>query len=145
MTHSPRESVLSTPSPHPIVLFDGDCGLCNASVNFIIDRDPAAIFQFAPLQSDLGRQLLLEHRLDPSPIDTLVLVEDGLAYVRSTAALRICRHLRWPWPLLRALAIIPRPLRDLAYNWVARHRKRWFGDGKNCRISDPLRVHRFPQ
>ncbi len=127
--------------PSTIVLFDGVCNLCNAAVNFIIDRDPRAVFHFAPLQSDIGQALTRQWHLEHE--DTIVLVEDGRCYVRSTAALRIARRLGGAWPLLSVLLAVPAPLRDAAYRFVARHRYRWFGTRDACRLPTPELRSRF--
>ncbi len=128
-------------SPHPVVLFDGVCNLCNASINFVIDRDARSVFRFAPLQSDVGRALVAECGLEGE--DSIVLVEDGRCYVRSDAALRIARRLDGAWPMLSALRIVPRPLRDAAYRVIARNRYRWFGRQDACRLPTPDLRARF--
>jgi predicted DCC family thiol-disulfide oxidoreductase YuxK len=114
------------------VLFDGVCNLCNASVTFLIDRDAAAVFRFAPLQSDVGRALLVS--CDLGDEDSIVLVEGGRCYVRSDAALRIARRLDGAWPLLGALLAVPKSVRDAAYRVVARNRYCWFGRQASCRL-----------
>ena len=107
-----------------VVMFDGVCNLCNGIVRFISARDPRARFRFAPLESPAA--------------DTLVLVEEGRTFTRSTAALRIARRLRFPWPLAYALIIVPTPIRDALYDFVARHRYQWFGRKDDaCRIDSP--------
>lgn len=126
---------------HPVVLFDGVCNLCNASVTFIIDRDPGAVFRFAPLQSDVGQALVLGCGLEGE--DSIVLVEDGRCYVRSEAALRIARRLDGAWRFLGALRFVPRPLRDPVYQAVARNRYRWFGRQEACRLPTPDLRARF--
>jgi predicted DCC family thiol-disulfide oxidoreductase YuxK len=130
-------------SEHATVLFDGVCNLCNGAVNFIIDRDPSGYFRFAPLQSDVAERLLAETDAADATLDTIVLVEDGTAYVRSTAALRIARRLSGPWPLFYAFLAVPRPLRDAVYDWVAAHRYRWFGRREQCRVPTPDLKARF--
>lgn len=127
---------------HPIVLFDGVCNLCNSSVQFIIDRDPGAIFRFAPLQSGLGEMLVKIHGL-PEDIETIVLIESGRAYSHSTAALRIARRLQGAWKLLYGFIIIPRFLRNVGYRFVARNRYRWFGKEESCRMPTPELQQRF--
>lgn len=124
-----------------IVLFDGVCNLCNGAVNFIIDRDPTNLFVFASLQSDVGSELLRKHKIDPTVTDSIVLIEEGRASVRSTAALRIVRHLKGLWPILSALIIIPRPFRDLVYRGIANRRYKWFGKRETCRL--PTAEERF--
>ena len=126
-----------------VVLFDGVCNLCNGTVDFILSRDPAGYFRFAPLQSYPARPLLAHCNLPPSFLDNIVLIEDDAGYVRSTAALRIARHLSWPWPLLYAAIAIPRPIRDVIYDWVARNRYRWFGKRESCRMPTPEQIGRF--
>lgn len=134
------------PTPHTapaVLLFDGVCNLCNASVNFIIDHDPQAYFRFAALQSEAGRALLEGYSLAGNYLDSLVLVEDGQVYTRSTAALRVARRLGGAWPLLAGLLVVPRPLRDVVYDWIARHRYRWFGRRDACRLPTPELRARF--
>jgi len=129
-----------------VVLFDGVCNLCNRSVDFILRRDAAAYFRFASLQSDAARRLLAERGRaisSPEAPESIVLIEDGCVYERSAAVLRIARHLRgWSTLALIALAI-PRPVRDLVYRWVARHRYRWFGERASCRVATPEVAARF--
>lgn len=115
----------------PIVLFDGECNLCNRSVQFIIKRDPAGYFRFASLQSEIGRQLLRQYGL-PSDCNSFILIEDEQCYLRSTAALRVCRNLKGLWKILSIFLIIPRFLRDPIYNIIAKNRTRWFGTSNSC-------------
>jgi predicted DCC family thiol-disulfide oxidoreductase YuxK len=127
-----------------VVLFDGVCNLCNASVSFIIDRDPAGRFRFAALQSEAGRELLERHgRPVTATPESVVLVEAGRVYEQSTAALRIARRLKGGWKLLYAFALVPRPLRDLVYRWIARNRYRSFGREEACRRPTPELERRF--
>jgi predicted DCC family thiol-disulfide oxidoreductase YuxK len=111
----------------PVVLFDGQCNLCNASIAFIVTRDDKEWFRFASLQSALGRRLLDQYGLLSERQDTVVLIEEDRAFTRSTAALRIARRLRWPWTLFFGLIVVPRFVRDFVYALVARNRYRWFG------------------
>lgn len=124
---------------NPIVLFDGVCNLCNGAVRFILARDPAAGFRFASLQSEAARRFLRAGR----PAETIVLLEAGKTYTKSTAALRIARRLRFPWPILYAFVAVPHPLRDLIYDWVARHRYAWFGKRDVCMVPAPELRGRF--
>jgi predicted DCC family thiol-disulfide oxidoreductase YuxK len=142
----------------PVVLFDGVCNLCNGVVRFIIARDPAARFRFAPLQSAVagegtgaaGKVGVAAGATAGEPSgattgagDSIVLVEAGKRYTRSAAALRIARGLRFPWPLLYALMLVPRPVRDMVYDWVARHRYGWFGKRAACMAPTPEVRGRF--
>ena len=130
-------------SGHALVLFDGVCNLCNASVNFIIDRDPAGYFTFAALQHEAVPPLLAAHDLSDDYLDSVVLLEDGRLYAKSDAALRIARRLNGAWPVLYAFRAVPRPLRDAVYDWVARNRYRWFGKQETCRVPTPELRARF--
>jgi predicted DCC family thiol-disulfide oxidoreductase YuxK len=128
----------------PVVLFDGLCHLCSAVVQFAIARDPRARLRFAPLQSSAAARLLegLPARGEPIP-DSFVLIEHGRLRVRSSAALRLVRLLTMPWPLLAALVVVPRPLRDWAYDALARRRTRWFGVRTACFVPTPEIRARF--
>ena len=126
----------------PVILFDGVCNLCNSSVNFVIERDPHGTIYFAPLQSEYARKLLEKHQIGME-LNTIVLLEDGKVYDRSTAALRIARLLNGPWPLLYASIVMPRFLRDGVYRWIARNRYRWFGKTQACRVPTPELQARF--
>lgn len=130
---------------HPVVLFDGVCNLCSAAVRFIVARDPKARLRFASLQSDVGRELLREHGLTPpagAPV-SVVLVLGERAFERSSAALRVARLLRFPWNGLYAFLVVPRPLRDAVYDFIARNRYRWFGKKDVCMVPTPELRARF--
>lgn len=118
----------------PILLFDGVCNLCDRSVQFVLDHDRQGVFRFASLQSEAGRALLRRCDLDPDALDSVVLVEGGRCHVRSDAAWRIARRLDAPWRWLAVARVLPRGLRDVAYDWVARNRYRWFGTKEACRL-----------
>src|SRR5580704_442154 len=120
-------------SASAVVLFDGVCNLCNGAVQFILLRDPGARFQFAALQSETARRLLGT----ASSLESVALVEGGRVFRKSAAALRIARKLRFPWPLFYVFVAVPRPLRDLIYDWVARHRYSWFGKRDQCWLPTP--------
>jgi predicted DCC family thiol-disulfide oxidoreductase YuxK len=128
----------------PLVLFDGVCNVCNGFVNFVIDRDPAAVFRFASLQSEAGQAALLAHgRAVPSgDPDTIVLIQDGLVYERSAAVLRVVRRLRGPCRLLyllwRAVAGARRGLRSVRAPPVRMVRAQRFVSRPNARAARPL-------
>jgi len=124
-----------------VVLFDGVCHLCSNTVTFVVEHESAPVLKFAPMQSAAGSRLMREFGFDPQDIKTFVLVEDGKPYLRSDAAIRIARYLRSPWKALGAVRVLPRPLRDWAYDVVARNRYRWFGRYDACMAPKPeLRV-----
>jgi len=118
----------------PLILFDGICNFCNRSVNFIIDHDPHKRFRFVPLQSELGQSLLRRFGLPRGDVDTMILVDDGRAYARSSAALRVAWRLGGWWRFFTLLFAIPPLLRDGAYNVLASNRYRWFGKTETCRV-----------
>ena len=128
---------------HPVVLFDGVCNLCNGSVQFIIAHDPHAQFRFAPLQSESARRLLGESEARGPFPDSVILIERGYVSTRSAAALRIARRLKFPWPLLYALVVVPSPLRDMGYDFIARNRYKWFGKREACMLPTPELRARF--
>lgn len=112
-----------------VILYDGYCGLCSRTVKWVKRNDPKGRFSFQPLQD----KDLTEGGLSG---DTVVLLEKGKRYERSTAAIRIAMSLRFPWPLLVFLIIVPPFIRDGVYNVVARNRKRWFGEHTTCYLPE---------
>lgn len=127
----------------PIILFDGLCNLCHGAVRFVIRRDPGARFRFAPLDSVTGKRFGGSDRVHPGAPGSLVLVQDGERFERSDAILRIVARLRFPWPVLLLLGIVPRTIRDRAYDLVARNRQRWFGSRPFCPAPKPEWQDRF--
>jgi predicted DCC family thiol-disulfide oxidoreductase YuxK len=128
---------------HPIVLFDGVCNLCNGAVQLILRRDPAGRFRFASLQSPAGEELQTRLGIDPQALDSILLVEGERWYRESDAVLRIAAGLSGAWKALGILWLIPRPLRDTAYRWIARNRYRWFGRQETCWLPTPELRGRF--
>jgi predicted DCC family thiol-disulfide oxidoreductase YuxK len=126
-----------------VVLFDGVCNLCSGTVRFLIPRDPRARLRFAALQSPAGQEIQRRFGLEPSALDTLVLVEGDRCYRKSSAALRVARHLSGAWPLLVVGLLLPRPLRDWAYDQLARRRYAWFGRREECLVPTPELRERF--
>ena len=125
-----------------IVLFDGECNFCDASVQFIIKRDTNAMFQFASLQSDVG-QALIEKFAIPTTVDSIVLIEDECYYMKSTAALKIARRLDGLWKLSYAAIVLPKPLRDVVYSYIAKNRYKWFGKKEACMLPTAEQRNRF--
>ena len=121
-------------STHSIILFDGVCNLCNGAVNFVIKRDPGNVFKFAPLQEKQGALLLKTHAIDIQKLDSIVLIENGNVYTKSSAALRIARKMSNLWPLFFVLLIIPSFIRDGVYDFIAKNRYKWFGKKEQCMI-----------
>lgn len=124
-------------------MFDGVCNLCNASINFIIDRDKKNIFKFAALQSDSGRRILEKFGLDVNDFHSVILVEDEKYYTRSSAALRILKDLGSFWQILYGFIIFPPPVRDFFYNILSSNRYKLFGKKDSCRIPTPELKKKF--
>ncbi|WP_407407354.1 thiol-disulfide oxidoreductase DCC family protein [Peribacillus sp.] len=128
---------------NPVILFDGECNFCDSSVQFIIKRDPKGLFRFASLQSPTGQELQKKYQV-PGNIDSIVLLENGKAYYKSTAALRICSHLKGAWKLFYGLVIVPRFIRNTAYDFIAKNRYKWFGKKEeSCMLPSPSIRKRF--
>ncbi|WP_226681131.1 thiol-disulfide oxidoreductase DCC family protein [Sutcliffiella horikoshii] len=128
---------------HPILLFDGVCNLCNSLVTFVIKRDQEATFKFASLQSEVGQTILKEHSLPLDHFDSFYYVEGKKLFTKSTAALKVAKELDGAWKLFYPLIIIPKPLRDLVYSFVAKNRYRWFGKKNQCMLPNPEMKKRF--
>lgn len=119
---------------HGIILFDGTCAFCERSVIFIAERDSQAYFLFGASQSPQAAAILAPFGLTRDTARSIILIEGGQAYLRSTATLRIAAHLRPPWSLLRFLLAVPTPLRDAVYRMVAAIRHRLAGKSNACEI-----------
>ena len=127
----------------PIILFDGVCNFCNNTINFLIRQDKKGVFHFAPLQSDIGQSLLRQQGLHQQQFDSFVLVTNSKAYLKSSAALQLVQYLPWYWQWARVFWVVPRPIRDGIYNWIARNRYKWFGKKDACMIPTPEVRSRF--
>ena len=134
--------------PHPIVLYDGVCGLCNRLVQFILRHDYGDRFRFASLQSDFSQMLLTRHGFDPHDLDTVYVVRNsGQAneelLSRSDAILFMLNELGGVWSLARVGKILPRALRNVLYDLVARSRYRIFGRYESCMLPSPEQRAKF--
>jgi predicted DCC family thiol-disulfide oxidoreductase YuxK len=126
-----------------VLLFDGVCNLCNGAVQFVLKHNTDETIKFAALQSEAGQQLLKAHDLPTETLNSLVLIEDGRAYIESTGALRLARHFGGFWRVLYIMVYVPAPLRDAVYRWVGSNRYRWFGQAEACMIPTPALKARF--
>lgn len=131
-----------------MVLYDGECGFCDLSVQWLLDHDRDARLVFAPLQGPTAAAVKERQPHWPADLDSLVLVDvgrDGRERVawHSGAVLGICAYLPWPWRLALVLRIVPAPLRDLCYRAFARIRYRVFGRVESCRLPTPGERARF--
>ena len=130
------------------ILFDGVCNFCNASINFIIDRDSKGIFKFAALQSEVGQELLKKFGLktndsESRTFDSIVAIDGYKVYQKSDAALEIARRMDGIWKIFYVFKIIPAFLRNPVYDLVAKNRYRIFGRTDACRIPTPKLKARF--
>ncbi len=126
-----------------LILFDGVCNWCNAWVSFTIAHDPAGQFKFGTLQSEQAQRILRDLHLSATGYQTFLLLEESCVYTKSTAALRVIRQLsRW-WPMYYLCVLVPAPLRDVVYDFMARHRYRWMGRTATCRVQTPAERDRF--
>ena len=121
----------------PIIVFDGYCALCSGSASFVLRHDARAMFRLAPAQSPLGHALYAHYGLDPQDYETMVLIQDGVAWLKSEAAIRIAQGLGFPWSLATACRVVPLGWRDRLYAFVARNRMRWLGRCTSCYRPDP--------
>lgn len=126
-----------------VILFDGVCNLCNASIDFIIKRDKKDHFRVGALQEEAGKNLLSKFEVNPEYLDSLVLIEDEQIFFRSTAALKIAKNLSGLWPLFYGLIFLPSGLRDGIYDWIGKNRYRWFGKKNTCRLPTPEERAKF--
>ncbi|MEP6881362.1 MAG: thiol-disulfide oxidoreductase DCC family protein [Dokdonella sp.] len=126
-----------------IVVFDAQCLLCSGSVQFLMRRDKHRRLRFATIQSDAGRGLLASAGIDAVDPESFVLVDEVRTWTETAAVLRVADALGWPWRLAWIAWLIPYPLRDAIYRWVARNRFRWFGRRDVCFLPDPDDANRF--
>jgi predicted DCC family thiol-disulfide oxidoreductase YuxK len=122
------------PTSEPIILYDGVCGFCDRFVQFVVKRDSSAKIKFAALQSEFAKQLLRKFDLPEEAISFVVLIEDDKNYIKSAAVLRTLKYLDGGWKFFTFLRVIPPPLSDLVYDFIARHRYKWFGKYEQCII-----------
>lgn len=126
-----------------IILFDGVCNLCNSSVQYVIRHDPAAKFQFAAQQGLSGSGLLRKYGFEENNANSFVLIQNGKAYTKSTAALKVAWQLKGPIRLLYIFMIIPAFIRDAVYTFIANNRYKWFGRRESCMLPTPELQKRF--
>ena len=130
--------MIQLPQHKQLVLFDGVCNLCDASVQYIIKHDKNDIFLFTALQSEVGQQIIKEFNIDTNKIDSIILYsnEHGISY-KSTAALKIASKLGFPRNLLSVFLIIPGIIRNWVYDYIAKNRYKWYGKKEECMIPTP--------
>ena len=126
----------------PILLFDGECGFCNKSVQFFLQREKGKKMHFAPLQSEAGIALRNYFEISENT-DSLILIRNHGAYIKSCAALRLTRYMKGLWPLLGIFVIIPPFIRNFVYDFIAKRRMKWFGRVDNCALLQKEDKDRF--
>ena len=133
---------MSMPGAASLVLFNGECNFCNRSVQFVLDHEADQKIRFAPSRSAAGQSALRDCGLCCRP-GSIVVIEAGRCYTKSSATIRLARHLKAPWKLLWLLVMIPAPIRDLVYEWIAANRHRISGRMPHCRVGKPSEMARF--
>jgi len=132
------------PKDKKIILFDGVCNLCDATVQFLIKRDKKDIFRFVAIQSDLGQEIIQHIGIDTSKTDSIILYEPGHAYYyKAEAALRISKELGGIYALLGIFTLLPNVLTNIVYDYVARNRYKWYGKKEACMIPTPEMKAKF--
>lgn len=126
-----------------IVVFDAQCLLCNGWVQFLLRHDRRQVVRFASIQGSTGRGLLAQAGLPVEGLQTLLVVDRGNTWQHTSAILRVLHVLGWPWRLAWAAWLVPAPLRDVLYRWLARNRYRWFGRTEACLMPPPDYANRF--
>jgi predicted DCC family thiol-disulfide oxidoreductase YuxK len=123
------------PKDKKIILFDGVCNLCDATVQFIIKRDRKDIFRFVAIQSELGQEIINHIGIDTAKTDSIILYEPGHAYYyKAEAAITIAKELGGFFTLFRAFSIVPKWLSNKVYDYVARNRYKWYGKKDACML-----------
>lgn len=145
MAASYREDKRVPPFPddRPIVIFDGKCVMCSGFANLILRRDRARRFRLLAAQTPLGEALYRHYGLNPIDYETNLLIEDGRAWFKSEASIRILERLGFPWSMMTAARLLPLSLRDRLYEIIARNRLRWFGARTSCYAPKPEDADRF--
>lgn len=126
----------------PILLIDGDCILCNNSVNYLLKREKKPELSFAPIKSETAKALIDYFEI-PENVDSMVLIKNYSVHIKSCAALRLTLYMKGLWPLLVVFVIIPPPLRNLVYDFIAKRRYKKFGKTTQCAMIDPKFRTRF--
>ena len=136
--------MINLPEHKQLILFDGVCNLCNNSVHYVIKNDKKNVFMFAPLQSDVGKQIIHQFKIDTSKIDSILLYSNSKGLKsKSSAVLQISKHLSFPINLCRVFLIIPEFIRNWVYDFIAKNRYKWYGKKEECMIPTPELKSKF--
>ena len=132
------------PKNKQLILFDGVCNLCNATVRYVIKHDKKDIFRFAALQSVVGQELIRKFKISTLKTDSILLYSEEIGLsIKSTAALTISKKLGFPNNIMIVFFIIPSPIRNWGYDFVARNRYKWYGKQEHCMIPTPELKSKF--
>ena len=132
------------PDDKPIIIFDGYCALCSGFAQFVLKRDPAGRYRLLAAQSPLGYALYVHYGLDPQDYATNILIENGAAFFKSEGSIRMAEGLGLPWSLVGGVfRILPLPIRDRLYEFIARNRLRFFGKRETCYLPERRYEDRF--
>lgn len=126
-----------------ILLFDGVCNLCSNSVQFVLKRNTKKNIKFASLQSKFGEEVISNTDLPSGYLASLLLIKNGIVYIKSDAALEVAKDLNGFWKLTAIFILVPRIIRNPIYDWIARNRYRWFGKKETCWIPEDKWNNRF--
>lgn len=136
--------MIKLPKDKHLILFDGVCNLCNSSVQYIINHDKKNLFLFAPLQSNIGKQIIDLHKIDCSNIDSIILYHSSQrVYFKSTAVLKIAYLLSFPNNMFSIFLIVPVVIRNWVYDYIAKNRYKWYGKKMSCMIPTEELKDRF--
>ena len=132
------------PKNKKIILFDGLCNLCNASVRFIIKNDKDDVFRFAANQSEIGQEIIKNTKIDLSKIDSIILYDqkNGIT-IESEAAFKIAKELKGLYHYIYYFSVFPKKITDFFYKFIAKNRYKWFGKQENCMIPTPALKAKF--
>ena len=136
--------MIELPQNKQLILFDGVCNLCNNSVQYVIKHDTSNTFLFAPLQGETGKAVIKKYPDTLKDVDSIILYNPAKGIsTKSTAALRIAKHLRFPVNLVSVFLIIPPFLRNAVYNYIAKNRYKWYGKREHCMIPTKALKNKF--
>jgi len=127
----------------PIIIFDGNCVLCSTFATFILKTDRRGRFRLLAAQTPIGAALYRHFGLAATDYESNILLEDGYAWIKSEGSIRIFEGLGFPWSMMSIGRLLPRPVRDRLYEFVARNRLRWFGVRQTCYLPNPSDADRF--
>ncbi len=127
----------------PLILFDGVCNLCNSAVQFVIKNDIEDRYMFAPLQNKKVQDFLEYTNKELLKVDSIFLITSKKIYTKSSAALKIAKTLQGLYPILYVFFIIPKPIRDVIYDFIARNRYKWYGRKDHCMLPTKALKNKF--